>query len=95
MVLLSPELSVPLPWFLGEWMRVHPGRPPAGSVLLFGTWEIISSLLLAETKLHLAKILVALALVRLAWTTRERAVAMTTTVFALSISFLLLRTAGI
>ena len=91
MVHLSPEMKITLPRFLGDWMKEHPGRPLAGSVLLFGTWEIISSLLLAETKLYLAKSLVALALLRLAWTAKVRAVAMLITAFVLLTFFYLNR----
>jgi hypothetical protein len=79
---VSPEISFPLPRSVGKWMTEKSGRRQAGSLLLFGAWEIISSLLLAETKLNASKALVALSLLSLAFTTTERASAM---ILALSI----------
>ena len=71
-------------------MLERPGRRQAGSLLLFGVWEIISSLLQPQTKLIASLILVAASLLSLANTAAERSVAVFTTLFALSMLYLLI-----
>ena len=75
---------------MGIWISETAGRLQAGSLLLFGVWEIFSSLLPVKTKLIALEALVALTALSLASAAAEPVLAVCTTLLVLSILLWLL-----
>lgn len=88
-------MAVPLPWSLGTWLLATPTRHRIGSLVLFGAWEIISSVLLPVTKLRGFSALVALSLLILAGTATGHSPLVLTILFELLVFIFLLRWPGI